>query len=190
MGSPLGPVLADKFMCNFEDKWIISSPRFHTTLWYRYVDDTFPCLTTKTLLMSFWNTSTAFTIAAKSLLNLNKPKRLRFWTLLLIAAQTTLSAHLLTEKKIFTGFYTKWHSFTRRKYKINLIRMLSYRCFRLLHRFIVTIRCRGFQKSACCKMANLRASSLLIWMMSWTKATETDNPNEPVATVPQSMFVT
>ena len=32
-------------------------------------------------------------------------------------------------KKTFTGLYTKWDSFTPRKYKINLARTLTYRCF-------------------------------------------------------------
>ena len=31
----------------------------------------------------------------------------------------------------FTGLYTKWDSFTPRKYKINLICTLTYRCFRI-----------------------------------------------------------
>ena len=34
-------------------------------------------------------------------------------------------------KKTLTGLYTKWDSFTPRKYKINLIRTLTYRCFRI-----------------------------------------------------------
>ena len=34
-------------------------------------------------------------------------------------------------KKTFTGLYTKWDSFTPRKYKINLIRTLTYRCYRI-----------------------------------------------------------
>ena len=34
-------------------------------------------------------------------------------------------------KKTFIGLYTKWDSFTRRKYKINLIRTLTYRCLRI-----------------------------------------------------------
>ena len=34
-------------------------------------------------------------------------------------------------KKTFTGLYTKWDSFTPRKYKINLIRTLTFRCFRI-----------------------------------------------------------
>ena len=34
-------------------------------------------------------------------------------------------------KKTFTGLYTKWDSFTPRTYKINLIRSLTYRYYRL-----------------------------------------------------------
>ena len=34
-------------------------------------------------------------------------------------------------KKTLSGLYTKWDSFTPRKYKINLIRTLIYRCLRI-----------------------------------------------------------
>ena len=35
-------------------------------------------------------------------------------------------------KKTFTGLYTKWDSFTPRKYNINLVRTLAYRCIRII----------------------------------------------------------
>ena len=34
-------------------------------------------------------------------------------------------------KKTFAGLYTKWDSFTPRKYKVNLIRTLTFRYFRI-----------------------------------------------------------
>ena len=40
MGSPLGPVLANIFMCHFEEKWVMSG-QVCPSFWYRYVDDTF-----------------------------------------------------------------------------------------------------------------------------------------------------
>ena len=40
MGSPLCPVLANIFMCHFEEKWLMNST-FYPLLWFRYVDDTF-----------------------------------------------------------------------------------------------------------------------------------------------------
>ena len=36
MGSPLGPVLANIFMCHFEKRWVMNG-KVCPTLWYRYV---------------------------------------------------------------------------------------------------------------------------------------------------------
>ena len=40
MGSPLGPVLANIFMCHFEEKWVLNSYA-RPSACFRYVDDTF-----------------------------------------------------------------------------------------------------------------------------------------------------
>ena len=40
MGSPLGPVLANIFMCHFEEKWVMNNSD-RPSVWFRYVDDTF-----------------------------------------------------------------------------------------------------------------------------------------------------
>ena len=39
MGSPLGPVLASIFMCNFEEK-LVADVDSRPSIWFRYVDDT------------------------------------------------------------------------------------------------------------------------------------------------------
>ena len=42
MGSPLGPALANIFMCNFENKWLKDCPHSLKPVFYRrYVDDIF-----------------------------------------------------------------------------------------------------------------------------------------------------
>ena len=42
MGSPLGPALANIFMCNFENKWLKDCPHSLKSVFYRrYVDDIF-----------------------------------------------------------------------------------------------------------------------------------------------------
>ena len=46
MGSPLGPVLANIFMCHFEEKWLMNS-RSCPSLWFRYVDDAFTMFDSK-----------------------------------------------------------------------------------------------------------------------------------------------
>ncbi|XP_068673073.1 uncharacterized protein [Montipora foliosa] len=40
MGSPLGPVLANIFMCDFQQKWLANVDS-RPSIWFRYVDDTF-----------------------------------------------------------------------------------------------------------------------------------------------------
>ena len=50
---------------------------------------------------------------------------------LLNAALTDFFITSIYRNKTFTGLYTKWDLFTPRKYEINLIRTLTYRCFRI-----------------------------------------------------------
>ena len=38
MGSPLGPVLANIFMCHFEEKWALNN-NARPSFWFRQVDD-------------------------------------------------------------------------------------------------------------------------------------------------------
>jgi len=41
MGSPLGPVLANIFMCDFKENWLMNAKISQLSFWNRYVDDTF-----------------------------------------------------------------------------------------------------------------------------------------------------
>ena len=52
MGSPLGPVFANIFMCNFEEKWVMKNGAFRT-MWFRYVDDTFTLFPNKDTAVQF-----------------------------------------------------------------------------------------------------------------------------------------
>ena len=46
MDSPLGPVLANIFLCHFEERWVTKG-QIRPSLWYRYVDDTFTMFESK-----------------------------------------------------------------------------------------------------------------------------------------------
>ena len=56
MGSPLGPTLANVFMCHFENIWLENCPaHFKTIVYRRFVDDTFLLFQTKDHVEKFKN---------------------------------------------------------------------------------------------------------------------------------------
>ena len=86
-------------------------------------------------------------------------------------------------KTTFTGLYTKWDSFTPRKYKINLIRTLTYRCLRicssssLLQLALVdlkkTLLQNGYPRGVLCSNINHVLNR------------QKNKPAEPITTVPK-----
>ena len=83
-----------------------------------------PCLTAKTLLMSRHN-------SIKITIEFEQAKEIPFLDILVKRCPNNIFITSIYRKKTFTGLHTKWDSFTPRKYKINLIRTLTYRCFRI-----------------------------------------------------------
>ena len=56
MGSPLGPTLANIFMCHHEQRSLAEFPSSHEpSHYYRYVDDTFMLFKTQAQVNSFLN---------------------------------------------------------------------------------------------------------------------------------------
>ena len=130
MGSPLGPVLANIFMCHFEEKWLTKS-RFCPSLWFRYVDDTFTTFDSKNNANEFLNFLNSRHDSIKFTIEFEEDNEIPFLDILLKRCPDNTLSTSVYRKKTFTGLYTKWNSFTPRKYKINLIRTLTYRCFRI-----------------------------------------------------------
>ena len=67
----------------------------------------------------------------KFTLEFEEDNKIPFLDILLKRCPDNTFSTSVYRKKTFTGLYTKWDSFTPRKYKINLIRTLTYRCFRI-----------------------------------------------------------
>ena len=52
MGSPLGPTLANAFLCHYENLWLYNCPlEFRPVVYRRYVDDIFVLFKTKDNLL-------------------------------------------------------------------------------------------------------------------------------------------
>ena len=120
MGSPLGPVLANIFMCHFEEKWALNSSDC-PTVWFRYVDDTFTLFRNKDTAIKFLHYLNSRQDNIQFTIESEHNQEIPF-----LSFSTSIY-----RKKTFTRLNTKWDSFTPRKYKINLIRTLTYRCLRI-----------------------------------------------------------
>ena len=166
-----------------EEKWIITcnSPRFHPTLWYRYVDDTFSMFGSKDTANEFSKYLNGRHNSIKFTIEFEQAEEIPFLDILIKRCPNNTFITSVYRKKTFTGLYTKWDSFKPRKYKINLIRTLTYRCFRI------------------CSTASLLQSAVedlkrLLLQNGYPQGIITFNindvlnkntPNEPVATVPK-----
>ena len=182
-GSPLGPVLANIFMCDFEEKWIINSPRFHLTLWYRYVDDTFSMFDSKDTANEFLKYLNGRHNNIKFPFEFEQAEEIPFLDILVKRCPNNAFVTSVYRKKTFTGLYTKWDSITPRKYKINLIRTLTYRFFRncstasLLQSAVEDLKRLLLQ--------NGYPRGIITFNINDALNKNKNKPNEPVATVPK-----
>ena len=126
MGSPLGPVLANIFMCHFEEKWVLNS-NARPSACFRYVDDTFTLFDNKNTATRFLHYLNNCHANIKFTGEFEENSTIPFLGILIKRHNHTFSTSIY-RKKTFTGLYTKWDSFTPRKYKVNLIRTLTFRC--------------------------------------------------------------
>ena len=130
MGSPLGPVLANIFMCDFEEKWVMNNGA-RPTIWFRYVDDTFTLFNNKDTAVQFLSYLNSRHKNIQFTIEFELDQEIPFLDVLIKRHLNYFFSTSIYRKKTFTGLYTQWDSFTPRKYKINLIRTLTYRCLRI-----------------------------------------------------------
>ena len=131
MGSPLGPVLANIFMCDFEEKWVMKNTN-QLTIWFRYVNDTFTLFKNKNDASSFLSHLNGRHNNIKFTIEFQQNDEIPLLYILMKRSRESSFSTSIYRKKTFTSLYTKWDSFTPRKYKINIVRTLAnYRCIRI-----------------------------------------------------------
>ena len=86
-------------------------------------------------------------------------------------------------KRTFTGLYTKWDSFTPQKYKINLMRTLTYRCFRICSS--ATLLQSALDDLKKLLSHNGYPLSIVIYNLNDVSNRHQNRPKNPVITVPQ-----
>ena len=99
--------------------------------WYRYVDDKFTMFENKDTANGSLQYLNSRHNSIKFTIEFEQDNEIPFLDILVKRCPNNTFVASIYRKKTFTGLYTKWDSFSPRKYKINLIRTLTYRCYRI-----------------------------------------------------------
>ena len=140
MGLPLGPTFANIFMCFNEKKWLQDCPNsFKPFLYRRFVDDTFLLFKDPTHVLLFQNylnnkhSNIRFTVVEEN------SKQMPFLDVLVTRESNKFTTSVF-RKNTFSGLGTSFFSFTPYIYKINAIKTLIFRAYRLSSNFTVLHR--------------------------------------------------
>ena len=127
MGSPLGPTLANVFMCHFENIWLKNCPtKFKPVVYRRYVDDTFLLFHSRQHVEKFktylnkQHKNIAFTS------EMEQNGSLSFQDII-ISRENNKFVTSVYRKPTFSGVFTNFESFISKCYKRSLIDTLLYR---------------------------------------------------------------
>ena len=129
MGSPLGPSLANAFLCFHEQTWLNECPEDFKPVYYRrYVDDIFVLFRSPDHLEKF----TSYLNLKHKNINFTYEKEsndsLPFLDILILSSENGFKTSVY-HKQTFSGVYSNFNSFIYDQYKIGLIFTLLFRTF-------------------------------------------------------------
>ena len=132
MGSPLAPILANIFMRYFEENAFQSYHGCSPILYRRYVDDIFLIFKSKSEVQSFYDHLNSFHPNIKFAKEEEVPEN-DFFSFLDVKVTKHGSSFSTSTfyKATHTGVYTNWYSFTPRKFKVNLVKCLLSRAWKI-----------------------------------------------------------
>ena len=134
MGSPLGPALANIFMCSFESKWLRDCPKdFKPVFYRRYIDYIFVLFSSPDHADKFREYLSSKHPNIKFYLEKEEDGRLLFLDINVFRENDKFATNVYRKIK-FGGVYTSFKSFIPETYNI-IISLLSW-CFSLCSDFI------------------------------------------------------
>ena len=175
-------------MCNFEEGWLAKGES-RPSIWFRYVDDTFSLFESKATASRFLQFINSRHINIKFTMKPVKLEESQQISFLGVCVRPNENTFLTTvrRKKTFTGLYTKWDSFTPRKYKINLMRALTYRCFRICSESSLLQSSLYELKKAL--LQNGYPSDIINYNVNDVLHKHKKKPSEPTLTVPKNHVI-
>ena len=142
MGSPLGPTLANIFLCHWEEIWIQKCPKqFKPEYYNRFMDDTFLLFSSENHVKKFHKYINTRHKNMTFTFEVEKNNSLAFLDVLVTRDVTFVTS--LYRKPTFSGLYSNFESFMPDSYKKGLI-------FTLLHRaFVLCCNWNTFHTEVC-----------------------------------------
>ena len=129
MGSPLGPTLANIFLCHWEEIWLDKCPLQFKPLFYRrYIDDTFLLFSSNDKVKKFHNYINSRHSNMTFTYEVEEDNKLSFLDVLVSREEGKFNTSLY-RKPTFSGLYTNFNSYVATEYKKGLISCLLFRAF-------------------------------------------------------------
>ena len=135
MGNPLGPTLANIFLCHHESKWLRDCPiEFKPHLYRRYVDDVFLLFKDRSHVNHFLRYLNSKHPNIKFTSEIEDNGHLNYLDVHLTRDDGKFNSSVY-KKKSFTGLGLRFDSFLPSSYKENLIRCLVDRAYKICSDF-------------------------------------------------------
>ena len=129
MGLPLGPSLANAFLCHYEKLWLDSCPlEFKPVVYRRYVDNIFVLFKSKDHLLSFAKYMNTRHKNLKFTFDFEQNNSFSFLDVKITCGSNGFSTSIFQKAK-FSGVFMNFGSFIFETCKTNLIFTLLFRCF-------------------------------------------------------------
>ena len=128
MGSPLGPTLANIFLCYWEEIWIEKCPKQFRPVYYnRFMDDTFLLFSSENHVLKFHKYINSRHKNMTFTYEIEANNSLAFLDVLITRGETFCTS--LYRKPTFSGLYSNFKSFMPDSYKKGLVYTLLHRAF-------------------------------------------------------------
>ena len=135
MGQPVAPTLANIFLCHHEKKWLDDCPpKFKPVMYKKYMDDTFLLFKEKEHIDEFLNYLNGKHENIKFTKEIETENNLNFLDISIKKDHNKFTTSVY-RKPTYTGLTMNFNSFSPLNYKLNLIKTLIYRGFKISSSF-------------------------------------------------------
>ena len=143
MGSPLGPTLANAFLCFHEQIWLNECPdEFKPVYYRRYVDDIFVLFRSPDHLEKFKNYLNSKQRNIRFTCEKEHNNSVPFLDVLITRTRNGFKTSMY-QKPLFSGVYSNFNSLISDEYKVGFIFALLIRMFRIFQDFIGLCQLKG-----------------------------------------------